>query len=650
MRGRSTRRSAACSRPSATTRRRSRRRRRSPVRPGRPACWRSTTRPRPCSWRDSTSALRTAGATVVSWGRCAASREPTAPPRTLRPPRRRRATRRPALTSQPRRAASTSPSPGCVPPAMSPQRLRVRRRHRGRAAARSRTPRRSATRRRSATSATRSRTTRATTRRIRRTPSVGGRRVPRRRVDRRPEPGLVRLAQLLRAHGLEQQGARLLRLGRVAGHGGLGAAHLVRVDVPAVEALAGGRRTVHGVRARRARVEAASPRELSCEVGLLEAVDPHARARMGGVDEPVAAERHPDVVDIAARVAEEHEVAGPEVAAVHRLGVAGEDLLLGGPRDPDPGLGVCPLHEARAVEAGLRGRAAPAVRRAHVPARLGERRPGTRPGWGSLAGDDLVEPGRAVMAGAAGPVARVPEEAAGVVEAQLVPAAVFGRRPLDVGDPLPVALRVVDGLAGRNARGLDLDGVVDEPLELKLRALWIAGVLALVPDAVAHLEEPQRVPVAACEVPHAGFDEGRHHGKLGRQAAGLRLPRHPRGDVPLRGVVAGVARGAGSDIDGATVVAVAVVAVAVVAVAVVAVAVVAVAVVAVAVVAAVVHLARATVVGVRRLAALVLVVLLVVARVVRVRIVPVVAAVAAVAIVVGAFLAAARAVRRLLVV
>jgi hypothetical protein len=77
----------------------------------------------------------------------------------------------------------------------------------------------------------------------------------------------------------------------------------------------------------------------------------------------------------------------------------------------------------------------------------------------------------------------------------------------------------------------DLLGVIEEPVELQVRLPGIARVVALVPDAHAHLEEPDRIGVAAGEVVHPGLDERGHHRKLGWQAALVGRGGHPRGDL-----------------------------------------------------------------------------------------------------------------------
>src|SRR3954452_24734842 len=129
-----------------------------------------------------------------------------------------------------------------------------------------------------------------------------------------------------------------------------------------------------GRRARDGGGEAAPAGELLRVVGLAEARELHHVAGVRRMDELVAAERHTDVVHIAGVVAEEDEIAGQQLAAAHRRGVRRVDLGVGHPRDLDPGLRVGPLHQAGAVETGLRGRAAPPVRRPHVLLGLLDRR------------------------------------------------------------------------------------------------------------------------------------------------------------------------------------------------------------------------------------------------------------------------------------
>ena len=104
-------------------------------------------------------------------------------------------------------------------------------------------------------------------------------------------------------------------------------------------------------------------------------------------------------------------------------------------------------------------------------------------------------------------------------------------------------VRVVDRLAGRDPRLLDGLGVVEEPLDLQLGLVGVAGVLALVPDPDAHLEEADGVGVAEVEVLHPRLDERGHQRQLRRRPALLGLARHPRGDLLARGVVAGVGVG-----------------------------------------------------------------------------------------------------------
>ena len=129
-----------------------------------------------------------------------------------------------------------------------------------------------------------------------------------------------------------------------------------------------------------------------------------------------------------------------------------------------------------------------------------------------------------------------------LLEPELVAAPVLRGRALDVGDPLAVGL-LVDRQPAREAIALDGLGVIEEPLHLQLRGLAVARVLALVPDARAHLEEADGVGVAARQVAHAGLDERRHHGQLGRQPAPLGLRRHPRGGLRARRRVARVLAG-----------------------------------------------------------------------------------------------------------
>ena len=133
--------------------------------------------------------------------------------------------------------------------------------------------------------------------------------------------------------------------------------------------------------------------------------------------------------------------------------------------------------------------------------------------------------------------AELREQPVGVVEAQLVAAAELLGRALDVGDPLAELVRVGDGLAVGDALLLDRFGLVEEPLDLQLGLVGVAGVGAVVPDAHAHLEEAHGVAVAAVHVRQPGLDQRRHHGQLARQAARFGLLGHPRGDLLLRGAV-----------------------------------------------------------------------------------------------------------------
>jgi hypothetical protein len=92
-------------------------------------------------------------------------------------------------------------------------------------------------------------------------------------------------------------------------------------------------------------VEAAAAGELLPPVGLIEAVDPDLRTGVRGVDELVAPERDPNVVDVAGRVTKEDEIAGQQVLAFDRRPTRGQDLLIGDARQPDPDLRVRPLHK-----------------------------------------------------------------------------------------------------------------------------------------------------------------------------------------------------------------------------------------------------------------------------------------------------------------
>ena len=261
------------------------------------------------------------------------------------------------------------------------------------------------------------------------------------------------------------------------------------------------------------------------------------------------------MVDVA-RLAEEEEVAGSEVAAVDRCAVGGGELRVGHARDLDAGLRVRPLHEAGAVEAGLRRRAAPLVGGAGVLLRLLERGERARAGAASTAGGGGRDVGGGrgrrgrdgglLDGGGCGRRRPAPsEQPVGLAEAQLVAPAVLRGRPLDVGDPLAELLRVGDRLAAGDALLLDLLGGVEEPLDLQLGLVREALVRALVPDPDAHLEEPDGVGVAEVEVLHARLDERRHHRQLPREPALLGQVAHPLREVGLRGVVARVAAGGG---------------------------------------------------------------------------------------------------------
>ena len=145
---------------------------------------------------------------------------------------------------------------------------------------------------------------------------------------------------------------------------------------------------------------------------------------------------------------------------------------------------------------------------------------------------------------------RLAEQAVGLAEAQPVAAAVLLGGALDVGDPVAELVRVGDGLAAGDPLLLDRLGLVEEPLDLQLGLVGEAGVGALVPDPDAHLEEADGVGVAEVEVLHAGLDQRGHDRQLLGQAALLRLAAHPRGDLGLRGVVAGVGVGAAGRVHG----------------------------------------------------------------------------------------------------
>ena len=94
-----------------------------------------------------------------------------------------------------------------------------------------------------------------------------------------------------------------------------------------------------------------------------------------------------------------------------------------------------------------------------------------------------------------------------MVELELVAAAELFGGAFDVGDPFAELAGVVDRLAAADALGFDGFGLVEEPVELFVGVVGVAGVVALVPDAQAHLEEADGVGVAEVEVLQAGFDQ-----------------------------------------------------------------------------------------------------------------------------------------------
>ena len=264
------------------------------------------------------------------------------------------------------------------------------------------------------------------------------------------------------------------------------------------------------------------------------------------------------MVDVAARVAEEDQVAGQQLAAPHGGAVHGLDLLVGDARDLHARLRVGPLDQAGAVEAGLRRRAAPLVRRAGVLLGLRERGDGLRPGplghrRGRRRVDHLLRGRRAGQLGrdgfrgggrdrarrraGCGGLGGVGEQLVGFVEAELVAAAVLLGGAFDVGDPFAELVGVVDRLAALDALLHDAFGGVEEPVELLVGVFAEAGVVAF-PDRDAHLEVAEAVGVAVVDVGEVGLDQGGHHGELGGQAALLGLGGHPRGDLGLGRVVA----------------------------------------------------------------------------------------------------------------
>ena len=275
------------------------------------------------------------------------------------------------------------------------------------------------------------------------------------------------------------------------------------------------------------------------------------------------------MVDVAVG-GEEHEVARLERGTVGDLGAVRRlDLRVGHARDLDAGLRVGPLHQAGAVEPGLRRRAAPLVRRAHVLGGLRDRRerlraravaardrPAARRGHvgrelgvadhrrGGGRGPPGRGGGRRGRAAAAGCCGCAFSSWSASRELGLVAAPVLLGRALDVGDPLAELVRVVDRLARDEPLLLDRLGLVEEPLHLQLGLVGVAGVGALVPDPDAHLEEADGVRVAEVEVLQARLDEPGHDRQLRREPALLGLGGHPRGDLLLRRVVAGVGGGA----------------------------------------------------------------------------------------------------------
>src|SRR3954465_14826612 len=172
------------------------------------------------------------------------------------------------------------------------------------------------------------------------------------------------------------------------------------------------------------------------------------------------------MVDVAARVAEEDQVARNQVAAVHRVAVRGEDLLLRGARDLDADLRVGPLGQARAVETGLGRGAAPLVGRPQLALGGGHASERSAPRGRTAPAGHRVDLLRNTVAASAAAARTRLEKAAGLVQAQLVAAAVRPRGVLDVRHPLAVAAGIVNGLAGADALLLDGHGLVQEPLEL----------------------------------------------------------------------------------------------------------------------------------------------------------------------------------------
>ena len=88
-------------------------------------------------------------------------------------------------------------------------------------------------------------------------------------------------------------------------------------------------------------------------------------------------------------------------------------------------------------------------------------------------------------------------------------------------------------------------GGVEEPFQLQLWVLAVAGVGAPIPDAHAHLEETGGVGVAPRVVDDPRFHERGHHRQLAGQPAALRLARHPGRQLRLRRVFARIRAAAG---------------------------------------------------------------------------------------------------------
>src|SRR4051794_35843380 len=100
---------------------------------------------------------------------------------------------------------------------------------------------------------------------------------------------------------------------------------------------------------------------------------------------------------------------------------------------------------------------------------------------------------------------RLVDEVVRLFVVELVAVPVLSRGPLDVGDPVAILLRVVDGEAARLALRSDGLSLIQEPGELFLWVRGITGVVVLVPDRGPHLEEADRVRVAVLQVVQAGL-------------------------------------------------------------------------------------------------------------------------------------------------